>query len=272
MCNNNDFLIYHLEQYERIILRRNRSAIVVGFVALLFWIWERSPGVVIKLSMIGEISDVTVAHMIVIGPLILSGLLMWTLIHTYRVKKLIVLLNQQVEHLDSAYKQITNLVLQEFSHYKKFKYKDAYWWINVPVKNFFFLIIPVFSTFQILYSYSTIHPQFIRHDNDGIIEAVVWEKCKDGKQTIGRNNKWNKDKYGKSPYDWSHWERICYLYFRNLTSKGARGLLRRSEIEKNSTIVQTFPYVSPAISWFHLLVSLLNITLILILLRIQLSE
>jgi len=270
MSNNNDLLIFHLELLESMILRRNRSAIVLGFVALLFGIWERSPGVVVKLSMVGEVSGVTVAHMIVLGPLVLSGLLIWTLIHSYRVKNIIDLLNQQVENLGSSYKQVTNLFLQEFAHYKQSKYKDVYWWINVPIKNLFFLFIPVFTTFQILYSYSTFHPQFIRHEKDGIIEAVAWEKCKDGK-IIGRSKEWNKNKYGKSPYDWSHWERIEYLYFSDLTSKGARGLLRRNEIEKNPIIVQTFPYVSPAISWFHLMVSLFNIALIFQLMRIQLN-
>ena len=273
MCTNYnyDLLIHQLEQLDRMIIRRNRSLLVVGFVALLFLIWERSPGVVIKLSMIGEISDVTVAHMIVLGPLVLYGLLIWTLLHNYRVRKLIDLLNQQIEHLDSSYQRIIRLFLSEFADYSEFKYKDIYWWINVPFKFFFFLIIPLLSTFQILNSYSTFHPQFIRHKNDGIIMAVAWEKSKDGKQILGRNNEWDKNKYGKSPYDWSHLERISYLYFSDINSKGARGLLRRSEIEKNYTIVQTFPYVSPVTSWFHLMVSLLNITLVFHLMKIQLQ-
>lgn len=268
---NNELLVHHLGLLERMTVRRNRSAIVMGFVALLFFVWERSPGVVIKLSMVGEISDVTVGHMIVLGPLILSALLIWVLIHSYRVRKITEQIKHQIEHLDPLDIQVTNLVLNDFADYKQIRYKDVYWWVNVPIRVFFFFIIPVIATLQILNSYSTFHPQFIRHEVHGYIDVIEWESTNNGGNVLGPNKQWDIEKYGKSPYNWSHWEKIKYLYFNDISSKGAKGLLRRSDIEKNKIIVETFPYVSTPLSWFHFLVNMLNIYLAFHLMRIQIN-
>lgn len=283
---NHDLFIYHLDRLNSVTVKRNRTMLIMCLVAFLLFLWERSAGIVVSFSMLGAATDVNVGHMIILGPLLLTGLLTQSLIYSYRAKKSAFIIKQQAKNLSLLDQKLALLYLEGYSQYKESRHRDVYWWISVPMKFLLLLVLPLLTTLQILDAYSSFQPQFIRYNSSSNIAVFVWESGKDNSQitkwdeekcgksecTFVRNNNWDEEKHGESPYNWSRWKRIKYLYFSNPTRKGTRGFLRRGKIENNRTIVESFPYISPIISWLHLLVNLLNIFLAVHLLLLQTSN